>query len=202
MSRHLPIHVISLYSGGDLPWWNRFTAGRHIRSCEACSAELRAFAEARGDLREQSEGLPADVNWNRLAAEMKANIHLGLEAGEIAAGRMSMAECQDEYAEEPAYRAFFKPMAALASVAVFLYGATWMLSKRSANREVASAQILLTTTAEGIEYQGNGSALTLLQGGAKPVAFKVGAGSGLRAQYVDEETGQVTINHVYTDQID
>jgi len=202
MSRHLPIHQLALYSGGELSWWSRWAAGRHIRSCEACSGELRAFSEARQDLRQRAEGLPEGLNWNRLAAEMKANIHLGLEAGEIAAGRMSVAERSDDFADEPAYRAFFKPMAALASVAVFLYGATWVLSNGPKDREVISAQVLLTTTADGIEYQGNGSALTLLQAGAKPVSLKVGAGSGLRAQYVDEETGQVTINHVYTDQVD
>ena len=129
MSGHLRAKQIALFAGGELPWLDHFRAGRHLRSCESCADELRAFEEARETFRSDVEELPADLNWDRLAAEIKANIHLGLEAGEIAAGRMAVAARTNEE-ENESYGSFFKPMAALASVAVFLYGATWMLSTR------------------------------------------------------------------------
>jgi hypothetical protein len=195
MSRHPSTRRLALLAGGELSWWERFQANRHVRSCGRCSAELAAFAESRAWLRTGAGELPAELNWNRLAAEMKANIHLGLEAGEIAAGRMPAARVAED--EEPAgsFGSFFKPVAALASAAVFLYGATWMLSGRRAKEP--AGQVLLATSGDGVSYQGHGAGLTLMHEGSKPVAWELGLNSSLRAQYVDEDTGQVTINHVY-----
>jgi hypothetical protein len=196
MSRHPSMRRLALLAGGELSWWERFQANRHVHSCGRCSAELAAFAESRERLRAGAEELPADLNWDRLAAEMKANIHLGLEAGEIAAGRMPAARMAGEDPAE-SFGSFFKPMAALASAAVFLYGAAWVLSGRRAKEP--AGQVLLTTSGDGVSYQGHGAGLTLIHEGSRPVAWEVGLRSGLRAQYVDEDTGQVTINHVYTE---
>ena len=62
-----------------------------------------------------------------------------------------------------------------------------------------AAGIEIRTTASGIELNENGNALTLLhtRGRQRPIFTSVPG--TLRARFVDNETGQVTINNVYTD---
>src|SRR5215472_4649470 len=72
--------TLALHAGGDLGPIARWRTERHIARCERCRDEFAAFAEMRGIAPDLGE-IP-EVPWTRLAAEMKANIRLGLAAGE------------------------------------------------------------------------------------------------------------------------
>ena len=76
--------ILALYAGQDLGWFRRRRTERHLASCRQCRNEVQAFASARDHLVALNE-LPA-ISWNRLAIEMKANIRLGLAAGECVRG--------------------------------------------------------------------------------------------------------------------
>ena len=201
---HPSTRKLALLAGGELGWWMKLRVSHHVGSCRECRAELESLRDARLEIADLAQEMPAGVNWEQLAAEMKANIRLGIEAGQIVAP--ATVERAPVYADEDEfenYGSFFKPVVALASVAVFLYGATWMLSTR-AKPGAPAGEVVVGTTGEGIEFKHGASAMTLFHTGGKPVAVEVSAGSrtgsaSLRAQYVDEDTGEVTIHHVYSE---
>ena len=200
---HPSARKLALLAGGELSWWRKLRVGHHVGRCRECRAELESLRDARLEVADLAQELPASVNWDRLAAEMKANIRLGIEAGQIVAPPEAAhvrGRDDDEYEN---YGSFFKPIVALASVAVFLYGATWVLSTRG-KAGSAPGDVMVATTQEGIEFKHGASSMTLFHQGAKPVAVEVSSGArtgaaSLRAQYVDEDTGEVTIHHVYSE---
>jgi len=76
--------TLALYAGQDLGWFRHRRTQRHLARCRECRDEVQAFASARDNLVALNE-LPA-IPWNRLAIDMKANIRLGLAAGECVRG--------------------------------------------------------------------------------------------------------------------
>src|SRR5450432_1163191 len=68
---------LALYAGGDLGWLRQRLAERHVRNCGPCQNVAADFSE----LRSEGAAFP-NVQWPRLAEEMRANIRLGLAAGE------------------------------------------------------------------------------------------------------------------------
>src|SRR4051794_3632779 len=78
--KHPDQAVLALHAGGDLGWLQSWTTARHVARCGECRDEIAAFQGVREMMPELNEipGLP----WNRIADEMRANIHLGLAAGE------------------------------------------------------------------------------------------------------------------------
>src|SRR5258708_2550279 len=78
--KHPSQETLALHSAGDLGWMARWRTARHLGGCEECRDELAGFEASREISRDLSE-IP-EVPWTRLAAEMKANIRLGLAAGE------------------------------------------------------------------------------------------------------------------------
>jgi hypothetical protein len=59
------------------------------------------------------------------------------------------------------------------------------------------ASSLVQASAEGVELRENGSAMTLSQKGARPVSVSLNTQGSARANYIDVDTGQVTITTVY-----
>ena len=78
--KHPSQATLALHAGGDLGRLARWRTERHLADCDRCREHVSAFAGVREIVPELAE-IP-DVPWNRLGAEMKANIRLGLEAGE------------------------------------------------------------------------------------------------------------------------
>ncbi len=76
---------LALHAGHDLGFVKEWRVGRHVSRCEQCRQTVDEFVVLRSTTVQLGE-LPADINWKRLASEMKANIRLGLEAGECVAG--------------------------------------------------------------------------------------------------------------------
>ena len=102
---------MALHAGGDLGAFARWRTGRHLAACERCREEAAGFAGMREILPELRE--TPELQWNRLAAEMKANIRLGLAAGEGV--RPGEAPLRDT----PLFSGF-RTMVATASVALLL----------------------------------------------------------------------------------
>lgn len=189
---HPTASELALFSGGDLGLMERWRVRFHVHSCERCQGELQAFHSASAALINDTSDLPAGLKWDRLAAEMTANIHVGLEA----------AECVT-----PVRRSSFHPVwraAALVTAMSLIVVMAWFLNPvappaRHAMRGVAGVELRNTST--GLELNENGSALVILHGRGVQIQRPIISShpGELRARVVDGETGQITINHVYAD---
>jgi hypothetical protein len=170
----------------------------HVSRCAACQAEIAEFQSARSGLIDATSELPDTLRWDRLAQEMTANIHLGLEAG----------ECVAPFSGSRPARTSLSPIdwraAAVMAAMLLIMAGAWFLNPPARHTEVAmrAAKIELRTTAFGLELNENGNSLVLMHGDGKvstQPAMIVSSPGSLRARYVDSDTGQITINHVYSD---
>lgn len=69
---------LALFATRDLSFVQNFRLNRHVSSCAACSQTIAEYRELTSALSEPDLDI---ANWDALAAEMKANVRLGLEAG-------------------------------------------------------------------------------------------------------------------------
>jgi hypothetical protein len=129
---------------------------------------------------------PPELPWNRLAAEMKANIRLGLAAGECVdnAGRTLLET----------------PLFAGARVAVAMAGALALVAAGLVlERPVpVEAGVVVQATSNGIQVREGRQALRLIHSGVArdDVTYSTDAQGSMRARYVDPETGYITIQGV------
>ena len=187
--KHPADFQLALFAGDDVDLLERWRIRRHVSQCDYCRREVESFRAASQRVRTATVDLPENLNWDRLAAEMTANIHVGLEAGECVATSVRRSE-----------RIGWRAAAVMAGMTVMLAVGWWLNPppKRQPHA-IRAAQVEMRATASGIELNENGNALTLLhtRGRQKPII--VSAPGTLRARFVDTETGQVTINNVYTE---
>jgi hypothetical protein len=188
--KHPTEAALALYAGRDLGFGSRLRVGAHVRGCAHCRSRVEQFREVRGWLGAQEEDMPAGVDFGMLAAEMKANIRLGLSAGECVAA-------------EPAPRvavAWLRPATVLPVLVVVVAG--WILQslqpplRPGALLGTGEGGMVLAASSSGIGLEKDGRGLTLLNPHAGTVVSSV-RGDALRVRYVDTDTGQVTISHVY-----
>jgi hypothetical protein len=179
--------TLALFAGGDLGLLGRAAAARHIRSCERCQAEVARFEALRNDVEELRE-LPG-VAWNVMAAEMSANIRLGLAAGAIVDGNRS------------ARRSLWHPRSLVATgcVAGLLLACLWLQFPAPPLTASGSQGVVLESTQDGISVRYGDQTMTLINGRGSEVMYTTGAQGVMRARYVDSDTGQVTINNVYVE---
>ncbi|MCE5309157.1 MAG: zf-HC2 domain-containing protein [Acidobacteriales bacterium] len=184
--KHPSESELALMAGGELGFFDKRRVRRHLDECSDCRATSLAFARDRELVRDWAGELPANLNWNRLAVEMKANIHVGVEADEcVAAVGRSFA-----FGSRQAL--------ALASAVLTVVLGLWLNLPQPAPVPVANkADVTLEATGVGIELKQDNRSLTLLNPGSEPVAVSVNMQGVLRARYVDSETGHVTITNVY-----
>jgi hypothetical protein len=196
---------IALYAGGDAGWIERISIARHMAGCVACRGRVDAYRLDRKALRKLAGELPEGLEWDRLAGEMTANIRVGLEAGEC----VGDVETERPVPAKPVWLAW-RPALAGASLAVLLLGG-WYLNFPAEQRSsfargvgnllhrppAAEAGVSLEATRNGIQVSENGSAMTMMSPGSEAPVVVVSARGGLRANYVDNDTGQVTITNVY-----
>jgi hypothetical protein len=181
--------TLALYAGRDLGWYTRRRTERHLSHCRVCRDEVQAFASARDDLASLNE-LPA-IPWNRLAAEMKANIRLGLSAGECVRGERTLGPFAP-------FLSGARTMAACASVMALVAAGLFLQRPAPPALPVgADESAVLRATANGIEMNQGGQTLSLLHVRSMDVTYSVGAQGSMRAGYVDSDTGNVTINNLY-----
>jgi hypothetical protein len=189
MSGHPRDAQLALLAGGDLTGFERWRVARHVRNCERCREECAAFREASSEMLPSAALLPKNLDWDRLAAEMQANIHLGLAAGECV-GRAS--DGRD--------RIGWKAALVMASVtALILTG--WFLNTPREVRVSRQAEpgIILESTDSGIQVKENGAVLSLRHSSSDGVTVSMSGQGSVGARYLDADTGQITIHNVYAE---
>ena len=192
--KHPSQATLALQAGGDLGFLARWRTKRHLRRCTRCREEVEAFETARQAVPDLAE-IP-ELPWNRLAAEMKANIRLGLAAGEcVRAGELPLRET-------PLFTGA-RAIIAMASVAVLLV--TGIVLERPAPITTAYAEdgMVVQATSHGIQVRKGGQELRLNNPDEltpdERVLYAPDAQGSMRARYVDPKTGYVTINYVYAE---
>lgn len=185
--KHPVQSALALYAGGDLGWIARWKVERHLAKCESCGEEVASFAATREIVTDLSE-IP-DVPWNGLAAEMKANIRLGLAAGEcVRVGETPLRE-----------RPLFTGVRAAVALASIITLAITGLVMQPRIVEKPDGHTVLRGIQNGIEVEGSGRAFRLMNTGATDVTLSPDAQGSMGARYLDPDTGQVTINKVYAE---
>jgi len=205
---HVAETELALYSAGDLALWRRCLVALHVARCAECRETVNEFRAIRERIHALGEEMPEGVRWEKLSAEMAANIRVGLAAG----------ECVAPHAPRHAMPSGWRVAAAIAGLSALLTIAWWLnipaaqtaslgrAMKALVNGREAQARHMLgldeasslvRASSEGVELRENGSALTLTQKGARPVSVSLNTQGLARARYVDSDTGQVTITSVY-----
>jgi hypothetical protein len=192
--RHHPSDLdLAAFSSSDLGFFRRFGVERHVRGCEQCQDEVAAICEMRAEL--AGIELP-ELNWDALASEMRANIHLGLEAGECV--RVA-----------PQKKIFSPRLAAAFASLLLLAGAGFFMRDYRPRPQISTASTppvtptpeyripVLESSVSGIELRTGPTSFALLnrQGGA--VSQSVSAQGAVRSRDIDADTGSVTIKDVY-----
>jgi hypothetical protein len=186
--KHPSQEILALHAGGDLGWMARWKTARHLAGCGPCAAEVAAFARLRERLPELKQ-IP-EVPWNRLAAEMRANIRLGLAAGECV--RSSGRPLRDS-------PLFTGARATLALASVLALMVTGVMLEGTAPRMARAHEPVVQATVNGIQRRSGDQAFGLMHSGASSVTYTVGAQGTLGARYTDPETGNVTMTKVYVE---
>ena len=191
---------LALFAGGDLGFVDRWRVRNHLRQCDGCRSELETHRVAHEELRMLVDEMPEGVNWTRLSQEMTGNIRVGLAAGECV-GPVPL--------HRP--RSFGWHAAAVMSAAlVLVVGALWLEMPRDQKDHVFASlkaipwnhppvpqeAVVLEASPSSIMLKANGGAMSFLTSPKDGVAVSVSMQGSARAQYVDEDTGQVTINKV------
>jgi hypothetical protein len=199
---------LAALAGGDVSFLRQTLLHRHLQTCDECQDHLTAFRDLRENLAataESNQDLP-DLNWDRLAAEMRANIHLGLEAGECVRQVSARGMWRDRLLA-PLHSA--RLALAFASL-LLLAGAGFFMRdyRTAASPNVIGASAPVTATPEyrlpvlessmsGIEMRTGPISFAFLNregGAASPTVSAQGA---VRSRDIDAETGSVTIKDVY-----
>jgi len=208
MKRHVMETELALYAAGDLPVWRSALVRLHVRRCGECHGLLEALRMDRQELRRSADDMPAgiskDFDWDQLAAEMTANIRVGLAAGECVTPRESKVAAMS-----------WRPVAIAAGLVVLLAGAWWLNIPRTDTEAIARAIRDMATggrstspleergpvvgaSSAGVVLVENGAqSLGIDQGGLEPVMYSVSTQGSASARYVDKDTGQVTITATY-----
>jgi hypothetical protein len=136
--------------------------------------------------------MPEGVSWERLAAEIKANIRVGLAAGEC------VGPVEHPRPVRPRWqRALILAPVVVPVVALLLLGVWLGVPRPQAGKTAWVDGTLIEATSGGIELRQGDRMLSLRQPGAGAVTYAVNAQGTIGARYVDGDTGQVTIHNVY-----
>jgi hypothetical protein len=156
-----------------------------------------------------ADGFPADgfhadgPAWNRLAGEMRANIAVGLAAGECVreapvrktfAGAFNGKAFWKAGSLKPVWAAGAAGILLVAGATVFLRG----LLPREAAPDAARAAVV-QSTGLGVEVRTGTGSMTLLNHGGDAGSQTVTSDGAIRASYVDGNTGTVTVTSVYVE---
>lgn len=187
--KHPSQAILALHAGGDLGVFARWRAERHLAGCERCREDVAGYTELRVVLPDLGE--TPELPWTRLASEMKANIRLGLAAGECVRAE-----------EKPLRQSLFsgaRAAVAVASVVALLVTGFVLEHPAPVPASIDGVELRTTAAGDGIQVRDGSHALRLLHPGAHNVTYSVGAQGSMRARYVDPETGNVTVNNVYAE---
>lgn len=214
MKQHLSDTVLALYASGDLDWRDRIGAAWHVRTCERCAKTAQAFREDVAFRKQAAEAMPLPANWDQLAEEMAANIRLGLAASECIRDIEPRVTLKPVGATRPNW--FWKPAAGIAGAMAVVLVAWYSFLPPEASRAVSrvwdaavngrtgiqieSPSLILESSASGVELRkGSRTSVKLLVVGREPDQFSANLDGSMRAQYVDDVSGQITVTNVYAE---
>ena len=189
--KHPSQEILALHAGGDLGWLAGWKTASHVAGCERCADEVAAFSDLREALPELGE-IP-EVPWNRMAADMRANIRLGLAAGECVrrvAGPVSE--------RVPLFRGARVTLALASILAVAVTGLV-LQGPGPVPTVARTVDPVVQLTSHGIQRRSGDQGFALMHGGAQSVTYTVNAKGSLGARYMDPETDQVTMTKVYVE---
>jgi hypothetical protein len=178
---------LALLAGGETGRIHRFFLERHLRNCENCQDKVAQFHDLRSQLAEVES---PEVSWNFLAAEMRANIRLGLEAGAC------VRTTHVSKSWTPRLAVAFTGLLVLVGASFFLTDA----KLQHPGNVVEAATPVLQPTGSGIELRKGRDSFTFLGRQGVRTDQTVSAQGVIQARYINGETGSVTINNVYLQQ--
>lgn len=201
---------LALFAGGDLGFIERRRVARHVRECNGCRSEVQALRQGSETVRGLADEMPEGVNWTRLSQEMTGNIRVGLAAG----------ECVGPVRTERPRSLVWHAAAVVAAAFVIVLGALWLNMPREQSQHLVSSlrsirwnrvgsvvrtaavpdSVVLEASPSSIDLKAAGgtlSFLTPLPSRGEGVAVSVNMQGSAGAQYVDADTGQVTISRVH-----
>jgi hypothetical protein len=180
---------LALHTGGDLGPLARWRTERHLARCERCREQVAGFERLRQVLPDLSQ--TPELHWNRLAAEMKANIRLGLAAGECVRDNQPVP-----LREMPIFTGL-RAAVALTGITALLFTGV-LLQRPVAPVAIVSPDTVVqaSSSGRGIEVSTGEQTFRIMNAKADTVLYSVGAQGSMRARYVDPDTGLVTINKV------
>jgi anti-sigma factor RsiW len=209
MNRHVTESDLALFLSGDLGAPRMMVTRVHLARCERCRRTVDDFRADRDRVRNLAGDLPASLDWDRAAAEMTANIHLGLAAGECVAPRRHKSPLS--------IWAGWRPAAIMAGAALMLAVGWWLNMPRSTTEALGRALtavvrghgpmmmpapadetgMVVAASDKGIELRENGGSLGISEGSAPPITVSLSVQGSASARYVDPDTGQMAITSVY-----
>lgn len=200
---HVSAERLALYSTGDLPLFPRLIAGYHLRSCARCRDEVQAFRTCLHRLQSSAAvqtALPENtLEWKRLEDEILGNVAVGLAA----------ARCIEKVGAGRRF-AFTGGIVVTGLFILFVAGwlthipvadteRLWASVRKAASRTHPSEQapiVYSETGAIAIRNQGMKVALQ-----TSPAARTWASGpSRITSMFVEEETGQVVVSTMQTDE--
>jgi anti-sigma factor RsiW len=187
--RHPNQATLALHAGGDLGALARWQVQRHLAKCAACTAEVASFETVREGVAELGE-IP-EIPWAGLAAEMKANIRLGLEAGECVRGGETALR------DAPWFSGVRVAVACAGIAALLLTGVFLQMHQP---QSLSAQGPMVEATDGGIRVSSGGHGVGLMNRGVKDplsVSYLPNAQGGMSASFVDGSTGRITVNTVY-----
>ena len=238
MVKHPEAQELALYVSRDLSAWRNFAVGRHVSACPSCRREVALLGNAASAFASEVDLIPGGTAaWDRLAAEMRANIRLGLEAGEcVGDSLLPDAELVEEAPHPVSWYAGWPParwwnssllgewlhwdatslrIASAATAVMLVSAGIWWWQRGERNdyfsydslkpaAVVMSAQdggeVVFKTVSDGLVVERSGGrSLTLAHTGHAATALTVSLNGSMTARYVDDDTSQVTIHHVYAE---
>jgi hypothetical protein len=172
---------LAVFAGGECSFVSKFLITRHVRACPQCTTMASQYQVLRGALANQA---PPELDWSRLEPEMRANIRLGLEAGECV--RLA-----------PGAKTRHARLAVAFASLMVLAGAGILLRNPALHQTpvVKAAGPVLESSGAGLELRNGTSSMTLMNRTGSVADQTVSAQGEIRARYVDG--GSVTINNVY-----
>ena len=192
--KHPSQETLALHAGGDLGWLAKWRTARHVSNCGRCATEVAAFEDLR-DATANLRELP-DLQWNRLAAEMQANIRLGVVAGAC------VREAPARLMEQPVFRGMRAAFAMASIVAMLAAGVALQHPAPRVAQQPGEGFFLepvVQATSQGIQRRSGDQGFALMNAGARNVTYTVSAKGSVGARYMDPETDQVTMTKVYVE---
>jgi hypothetical protein len=223
IAHHIPETDLALFISGDLSMWAYVRINLHVTHCEACRERIEVYRSGRQRLKQAAGEMPEGADWDRLAAEMTANIRVGLAAGECVAPRRGKLDWKPSagylsrvhgWRAVAAWGGITAGAAALLSVAFllnlpasdgdsiarFLHTLVQGGGRSTSARAISAREDrgpVVEASSNGVELRENGVVVSIPQAPTRPVAITVSAPGSASARYVDDDTGQMTISSVY-----